>query len=397
MSKKLTVIIIIILIISSCISLNSYASSNDFLEFKSCPTVSADASSSALKDITIKVTDNYGIKSVALKELDSNGKNPKVAKFSKTNKKSGKEHLYTLSHSKLLKGKTRTFSINVVNTKGYCYNATFKINVKTKKVNKRTVKYYSINFSPRVKKFSVSGNKLTFTVKDTGVYKTIQVADYNNNKNIAATVNDVKPGEATVSIDMANFRTDQNGFYNIKIVATENKSGYRLASNYELSFKLKTQNSPSSSGTTSGSSSPSSSETTGGTSNPSSSGATTEINIPAAQRPTSASQFKLYNTSNSNSNPRYLKSPVTGKTEKVQSFAITDIGTSKETIWYAFQTYNNNKYEQTLINAYRNNVRVYSAALNYGGEGQGVDIDKIGDNVYSIYCQRNEEKIYLPV
>ena len=116
----------------------------------------------------------------------------------------------------------------------------------------------------------------------------------------------------------------------------------------------------------------------------------TTQNTPPAKKPTSASQLKLYKTSSGNSNPRYLKSPVTGKTEKVQSFAITDLGTSKETIWYAFQTYNNNKYKQTLINAYRDNNRVYSVALNYGGEGQGVDIDKIGDNTYSIYCQRNE-------
>lgn len=110
-------------------------------------------------------------------------------------------------------------------------------------------------------------------------------------------------------------------------------------------------------------------------------------NILAATKPTSASQLKLYETSSNNPNPIYLKSPVTGKTEKVQSFAITDMGTSNETIWYAFQAYNN-KYEQTLINAYNNNKRVYSAALDYGGEGQGVDIDKIGDNTYSIYCQR---------
>ena len=46
--------------------------------------------------------------------------------------------------------------------------------------------------------------------------------------------------------------------------------------------------------------------------------------------------------------------------------------------------------EYSIINAYRDNNRVYSVALNYGGEGQGVDIDKIGDNTYSIYCQRNE-------
>lgn len=352
MKRKISIIIMIMLITLSLIPINSFASTNEFLDFKMNPTVGAEASSDGFKDIKLKVTDDYGIKSVEIKEMDLNGENYKEAWFSNIEKKSEKEYVFYLSDSNLLKRQQKIFYIKVVNTKGYSFEGTFRVLIKSKDINNNKVNYYSVDFPARVQDFNIKDNNLTFWVRDTGMHNTIQVADYNNNQKVIEVIDDIEPNATKVSIDLTKFKTDKSGFYKMKVTATEKRNGYKLTSNYNFSFTLKK----------------------------------------VATKPTKSSQLKLYKTTSGNSNPRYLKSPVTGKTEKVQSFAITDLGTSDETIWYAFQTYDNDKYLRTLINAYKNNKRVYSAALRYGGEGQGVDIDKIASNKYSIYCQGMSKK-----
>ena len=115
--------------------------------------------------------------------------------------------------------------------------------------------------------------------------------------------------------------------------------------------------------------------------------------IPVVKKPTKASQLKLYTSTSGNENPKYVKAPDDNTPQKVQSFAITDMGNNNETIWYVFQKYDGSN--QTFINAYNNNQRVYSTILAHGGEGQGVDIEKIGTNTYGIYCQgMNKKSIY---
>ena len=74
-----------------------------------------------------------------------------------------------------------------------------------------------------------------------------------------------------------------------------------------------------------------------------------------------------------------------GSQQKVQQFAITDIGTDNEIIWYAYQVYQNDN-AATHISAYnKNDKRVYAAYIKYGGEGQSFDVVKKSNNTYTIY------------
>ena len=107
-------------------------------------------------------------------------------------------------------------------------------------------------------------------------------------------------------------------------------------------------------------------------------------NATAATKPTSSSQLMLYTSSTGNDNPRSLPNLTETRTEKIQHFAITDIGTTSEVIWYSYQKYSSSNKSRTYITAWQNNNRVYAGYLDYGGEGQGIDIDRMG-SYYSIY------------
>ena len=74
-----------------------------------------------------------------------------------------------------------------------------------------------------------------------------------------------------------------------------------------------------------------------------------------------------------------------GSQQKVQQFAITDIGKDNEIIWYAYQVYANDN-AATHISAYnKSNKRVYAAYIKNGGEGQSFDVVKKSNDVYTIY------------
>ena len=130
-------------------------------------------------------------------------------------------------------------------------------------------------------------------------------------------------------------------------------------------------------------STPSSSATpgSGGSNDPSTPSGTSDEYAPTPD----ISNLKLYKTRTIYA----VGGTAKGSQQKVQQFAITDIGTDNEIIWYAYQVYQNDN-AATHISAYnKNDERVYAAYIKYGGEGQTFDVVKKSNNTYTIYTGAN--------
>ena len=218
----LTIIIIAIIILATFPSYINAASTNGFTSFNNAPRKYFTVSSSKLADVTLRIEDNNGIKAVVLYSVDSKGKQKQI-KFSSSNTKDKTKHIYTLSHSKLLKGKTKAFYIKIRDNSGNAHYSGFRVCVKTKTVNKKKVKYYSIDDGPRVTNWKASNNKVSFKVTDNGGSKYAKVQDGNNNNKEIYNFRDLKAGGETVTIDMSKFKL-VNGIYKLRIVTADKAS-----------------------------------------------------------------------------------------------------------------------------------------------------------------------------
>ena len=236
MISKNIIIIISILILSTIVYSNyCYASTSDeFTSFNNAPRKSFSVSSDKLADVTITIKDNNGISSVKLYSADSEGKKGKEINFSSSNTKDSKQHIYTLSHKNLLKGKTKSFYIQIKDTSGNIQYSGFRVCVKTKTVKNKKVKYYSIDDSPRVQDWRVSGSKVSFIVKDLGGTKYAKVQDANNANKEIDKFESLAKGEAKVTIDMSKFKTS-DGIYKLRIVTEDNNKQQAIRKVY---FKM---------------------------------------------------------------------------------------------------------------------------------------------------------------
>lgn len=235
--KTITAIVIIFILFTFIFSNCSYASSSDeFKSFNNAPKKSFKVSSTEYSDVKLTIKDSNGISSVELYSVDSNGENAKKIKFSSSNTKDSKKHIYVMSHKNLLKGKTKYFYIKIKDGSGNVQNSRFKVSAKTKTVNNKKVQYYGIDDSPRVDEWKVSGNKVSFKIKDNGGSKYAKIQDANNSNKQIYKFENLAKGEAKVTIDMNKF-TSKSDKYKLRIV-TEDK--HKQQAVRTVSFKLNT-------------------------------------------------------------------------------------------------------------------------------------------------------------
>lgn len=235
--KNVIIIISVLMTFLFVFSNYSYASSdNEFDSFNDAPKKYFNVASNKFSDVKITIKDSNGIASVELYSVDSNGKNAKKIKFSSSNTKNSKNHIYVLSHKNLLKGKTKYFYIKIKDRNGYIQNSGFKVCAKTKTVNNKVIKYYGIDDAPRVEKWSVNGNKVSFVSRDKGGSKYVKIQDVNNSNKQIYKFENLAKGDAKVTIDINKFKA-KNDQYKIKIITEDT---HKQQATRTVSFKLGT-------------------------------------------------------------------------------------------------------------------------------------------------------------
>lgn len=176
-----------------------------FLGFNNAPRKYLTVDKEKLADVTIRMADNNQIASVQLYSVNSKGEKKKI-NFSSSNTDDNKNQIYTLSHSKLLKGEEKQFYVVVKDKTGNVQKSYFQIRVRSKKVNGKTVKYYAVNDSPRVINPTAGGNKMTLGIKDNGGTKYTKIQDANNENKEIYKFTELEAGEQKVAIDLTKFK-----------------------------------------------------------------------------------------------------------------------------------------------------------------------------------------------
>lgn len=240
-SKSIIIAITMVLLIFMSSAFNySQAAAAGFISFNNAPRKYITVSENGLADITVKIEDNNGVSSVQLYTVNSKGEK-KAISFSSANTSNNTSHIYTISHSKLLKGKERQLYIVAKDSTGNTLQSYFKVVVKSKKVKEKkkvydkkkkknvtktvdkTVKYYAINDSPRVINPTASGNNVTLGIKDNGGSKYAKIQDANNKNKEIYKFDNLAKGEAKVKIDMTKFKAS-DGVYKLRIVTADHNS-----------------------------------------------------------------------------------------------------------------------------------------------------------------------------
>ncbi len=200
----------------------SNAASVGFLGFNNAPRKYLTIDKEKLADITISMEDNNEISSVQLYTVNAKGEKKKI-NFSSSNTNDSKKHIYTLSHSKLLKGKEKQFYVEVKDGTGNIQKSYFKISVKSKKVNGKTVKYYALNDAPRMIHPVAGGNVLSLGIKDNAGTKYVKVQDMNNGNKEIHKFTELGAGEQKIDIDLTKFKAN-NEVYKLKIITEDYSS-----------------------------------------------------------------------------------------------------------------------------------------------------------------------------
>ena len=219
-SKIIIIVMTSLMIFIISVSNYSNATSIGFISFNNAPRKYFEVLDSKLADVTMRIEDNNGISSVELYTVDTNGNNQKKINFSTANTSDSTKHIYTLSNKNLLKGKTKCFYIKIKDKSGNIFYSRFRVCANSKKVNKKTVKYYSIDDSPRVKEWIASGNNASFIVRDLGGTKYAKVQDANNGNKEIYKFEDLAKGDVRVTIDMTKFKAS-DGIYKLRIVTED--------------------------------------------------------------------------------------------------------------------------------------------------------------------------------
>ena len=222
--NKIIIISIItaLLIFMGSVFQYSNAASTGFLGFNNAPRKYFTIDKEKLADITIRIADNNQISFVQLYTVNSKGEKKKI-NFSSADTNDSKNHIYTLSHSELLKGKEKQFYIEIKDGTGNVQKSYFKISVKSKKSNGKTVKYYALNDSPRVVNPVAGGNVLSLGIKDNAGTKYVKIQDANNKNKEIHKFTELGANEQKVDIDLTKFKTD-NEVYKLRIVTEDHSS-----------------------------------------------------------------------------------------------------------------------------------------------------------------------------
>lgn len=235
---KFKKIILIIIIISLCSIFpnNSKAAKTGFIENLAGPRKYFTVDQNKLEDVTLTIVGSSKIdeKDIKLYMVDSKGSNPKEIQFSSSITTNKKNHIYTLSHDKLLKGKTNHFYIEIKDSEGNINNSRFTVYVKE---NSQKQQYYSIDDSPRIIDWLASNKTLHFAIRDTEGIKTLKIQDANNNNKEMKSLSNIEKGRQQITTDISKFKTN-NGVYKIKIIANENDASYSQSSTQTVTFRL---------------------------------------------------------------------------------------------------------------------------------------------------------------
>lgn len=223
----------ILLIFITSLFYNSNAATVGFLGFNNAPRKYFTIDKEKLADITVRVADNNQISYVQLYTVNSKGEKKKI-NFSSANTSDSKNHVYTLSHSELLKGKEKQFYIEIKDGTGNVQKSYFKISVKSKKSKGKTIKYYALNDSPRVINPTAGGNVLSLGVKDNAGTKYVKVQDGNDGNKEIHKFTELSAGEQKVSIDLKKFKV-VNEVYKIRVVTEDHNKQKAIRTIY---FKI---------------------------------------------------------------------------------------------------------------------------------------------------------------
>lgn len=223
-SRKIIIISIITALLISMSSVFHYSSaaSIGFLGFNNAPRKYFTIDKEKLADVTVRIVDNNQISSVELYTVNSKEEKKKV-NFSSADTNDSKNHIYTLSHSELLKGKQKQFYVKIKDGTGNIQYSYFKISVKSKKVNGKTVKYYALNDAPRVINPVAGGNVLSLGIKDNAGTKYVKVQDANNENKEIHRFTELGADEQKVSIDLTKFKAN-NEVYKLRIITEDYSS-----------------------------------------------------------------------------------------------------------------------------------------------------------------------------
>ncbi len=240
-NKAITIFIMILTIIP-IININniSNAEAKGFEGFNNAPRKYMSAEKDKFSDVSLTLKDNNGIKSVSLYKVDDKGNKTKI-NFSTADTKDDKNQKYTLSHEKLLKGKTKRFYIKATDKTGNVLATEFRVCAKT------NPDHYAIDDGPRIVNWTANGTSVSLGVKDNEGTKYIKIQDANNNNTEIYKLNNLAKGEAKVKIDMKKFKKVDD-IYKLRIVA-EDAGKTNEQSIRRLSFKVNetTQSKPSTS------------------------------------------------------------------------------------------------------------------------------------------------------
>ena len=227
--KKTIVLLNIFLLFIIIFSNTVFAASgyDKFVSFNNSPRVTFSAASGKYSDVTIKVKDYSKLMSVDLY------KNGKKIKFSSSDVSNETEHIYTISHKKVLKGKTTNFKIVAKDKTGNTTSMEFTVKAKNKA--------YKFDLAPRVKNWTQSddGKKVTFIVRDLGGVEEIKVKDKVSDEIVYQNKEKTPKGDYAITLNLSKCKVNKDGKYVLAINATDSykKSNPRKIS-LTVNFKV---------------------------------------------------------------------------------------------------------------------------------------------------------------
>lgn len=222
------IIILISIFIAGAFVFSNYSYASEELKMNNAPRKYFKVDTKKLADVKVTIKDNNGISSVKLYGGESwNDESLTKDPIQSNDKINEKEYTFKLSHKNLLKGKEKYFYIEIKDGSGNIQNSRFRVYVKKGK--------YAIDDAPRVKGFSISGNKMSFIVRDAGGSKYVKILDLNNNNKQIKYFTKLKKGDAPVEIDISKCK-EKDGQYKLKII-TEDR--YKVSASRTISFRLK--------------------------------------------------------------------------------------------------------------------------------------------------------------
>ena len=219
-SKKYFFILIMILLFLLVTGTKSSAT-NNFDYFKSPPSISLDAVDNKLDDVKVTITSSKKLKEVILYKKNNQGKYVKT-NFTIYQKNNDSYIIYNISSSKVIQKQQSYFLIHAKDEDELVTEKEVRISVNSKKVNNKTVKYYTINSAPRIKDFTynpTNGN-ITFTVIDGNGMSNVKIYDILAKKDIYNSSTFSKDTE-NITINKSKLKSNKD-VYSLKITSKDN-------------------------------------------------------------------------------------------------------------------------------------------------------------------------------